>query len=209
MSRLRVLLAIACLLAPIATTESQAWWRVGLNIGIPIGPVYPGWGYYYPYPYYVAPPPPTVVVPAPVVVAQPAPVPAVAQSAPPPTVTPVPSATPVGPPPTLVQANHSENAARVDGLIGKLSQPQEQVRAGAAIDLGRLKAARAVDPLLRVLTTDQSPVVREAAARGLGLIASPQSLNALIQAAQVDSDRDVRHSAQFAVEIIRTNLRGN
>ena len=38
---------------------------------------------------------------------------------------------------------------------------------------------------------------------------APQTLTALIRAAQVDEDRDVRHSAQFSVEIIRTNLRGN
>jgi len=31
----------------------------------------------------------------------------------------------------------------------------------------------------------------------------------LFRAAQVDEDRDVRHSAQFSVEIIRTHLRGN
>jgi hypothetical protein len=41
------------------------------------------------------------------------------------------------------------------------------------------------------------------------LIASPRSLNALIFAAQADNDREVRHSAQFAVEAIRSNLRGN
>jgi len=30
----------------------------------------------------------------------------------------------------------------------------------------------------------------------------------LIFAAQADNDREVRHSAQFAVEVIRSNLRG-
>ena len=44
----------------------------------------------------------------------------------------------------------------------------------------------------------------------LGLIASPSSLKALlIYAAQADDDREVRHSAQFAVEAIRSSLRGN
>ena len=43
----------------------------------------------------------------------------------------------------------------------------------------------------------------------LTMIGSQRSLNALIYAAQADNDRDVRHSAQFAVEVIRTNLRGN
>ena len=43
--------------------------------------------------------------------------------------------------------------------------------------------------------------------RALGLIGSPRALNPLIRAAQEDNDRDVRHSAQFAIEVIRTNLR--
>ncbi|MBI3824025.1 MAG: hypothetical protein HY289_15260 [Planctomycetes bacterium] len=55
----------------------------------------------------------------------------------------------------------------------------------------------------------RDPVAREGGARALGLIAEHRSLNALIFAAQADNDRDVRHSAQFAVEIIRTNLRRN
>jgi HEAT repeat protein len=49
-------------------------------------------------------------------------------------------------------------------------------------------------------------VVREAAARALGLIALPASLNALQHAAQADDDRDVRRSAAFAADVIRTNM---
>jgi HEAT repeat protein len=47
--------------------------------------------------------------------------------------------------------------------------------------------------------------VRESAARGLGLIADPAALTALEQAAQLDGDRDVRHSAAFAAEVIRAH----
>jgi HEAT repeat protein len=50
-------------------------------------------------------------------------------------------------------------------------------------------------------------VVREAAARALGLIALPGSLEALQHAAQADEDRDVRRSAAFAADVIRANLR--
>jgi len=70
-----------------------------------------------------------------------------------------------------------------------------------------LKAQSAVDALMDVLAKDPSPNARDGAARGLGLIASPRSLNALIFAAQADNDREVRRSAQFAVEVIRTSLK--
>jgi HEAT repeat protein len=46
--------------------------------------------------------------------------------------------------------------------------------------------------------------VRESAARALGLIASTKGLPALQRAAQVDEDRDVRRSAQFAIEVIQS-----
>ncbi len=107
------------------------------------------------------------------------------------------------------QASYSADTARVSQLLQQLGSPQENVRRDSAMDLGRLKAASAVDALVRMLANDTSPVARDGAARALGLIGARQSLNALIRAAQLDTDRDVRHSAQFAVEVIRTNLRGN
>ena len=51
-----------------------------------------------------------------------------------------------------------------------------------------------------------APSVREAAARALGLIGDTATLPALQRAAQADDDHDVRHSAQFAAEVIRSNL---
>ena len=74
------------------------------------------------------------------------------------------------------------------------------------MQLGRLHAGRAVEPLMRALEQDRTAAVREAAARGLGLIAAPSSLATLHRAAQADDDRDVRNSASFAAEIIRANL---
>jgi HEAT repeat protein len=88
-----------------------------------------------------------------------------------------------------------------------LSNPDERVRSDAALRLGRLQVEQAVDPLAATLAGDRSPVVRDAAARALGLIGSPRALTALTHAAQVDSDRDVRRSAQFAVDVIQTNRR--
>jgi HEAT repeat protein len=70
-----------------------------------------------------------------------------------------------------------------------------------------LKATSAVDALADMLAKDTSPIARDGAARALGLIASPASLKALIFAAQADEDPEVRRSAQFAVEVIRSNLR--
>jgi HEAT repeat protein len=74
------------------------------------------------------------------------------------------------------------------------------------IQLGRLKAGGAVEPMIRALSEDRSPLARDAAARGLGLIADPAALNALQRAAQSDDDRDVRRSAAFAADVIRANL---
>jgi HEAT repeat protein len=47
-------------------------------------------------------------------------------------------------------------------------------------------------------------MVREAAARALGLIGSSAALPALQQAASTDSDHDVRHSARFAIDVIQS-----
>jgi HEAT repeat protein len=94
----------------------------------------------------------------------------------------------------------------IDHHVQLLSNPDERVRLDSVAQLGRLKAYRAVDPLAATLAGDRSPAVREGAARALGLIGSPKALPALQQAAQADSDHDVRHSAQFAAEVIRSSL---
>jgi HEAT repeat protein len=93
----------------------------------------------------------------------------------------------------------------VDSALQQLAQGDDRGRADAAIRLGRWHADRAVEPLTRTLEQDRSPAVRDAAARALGLIAAPSALNALQRAAGADDDRDVRHSASFAAEIIRAN----
>ena len=87
-----------------------------------------------------------------------------------------------------------------------LDNADDHVRADAAVQLGRMKASRAVQPLMRLLAGDRSASVREAAARALGLIGDTATLPALQRAAQADDDHDVRHSAQFAAEGIRSTL---
>ncbi|HWY86882.1 MAG TPA: HEAT repeat domain-containing protein, partial [Gemmataceae bacterium] len=113
--------------------------------------------------------------------------------------------------PGLVNVIPASNqvSSQVDAVVRQLGDASDTVRRDAAIELGRLKALNAVDALVNVLSKDTSPIARDGAARGLGLIASPRSLNALIYSAQSDNDRDVCHSAQFAVEVIRSNLRAN
>jgi HEAT repeat protein len=98
-----------------------------------------------------------------------------------------------------------QEPADVAQCLQLLTNPSEQARSDAVLKLGRLKVQRAVDPLAATLAGDASPAVRETAARALGLIGSPRALAALCHAAQADADRDVRRSAQFAVEIIQTN----
>jgi HEAT repeat protein len=92
----------------------------------------------------------------------------------------------------------------VDRYLQQLRSPEENVRLDGVTQLGRLQDQRAVDPLAATLAGDGSPVVREAAARSLALIASPRAIPALRQAAQNDRDHDVRHSAQFALDVVQT-----
>jgi hypothetical protein len=193
------LVSLACLGTFCPPTE--AWchggWSIGINLAPPV--FYPPWGCYYyrPYPVYYAPPP-VVVQPAPVHV-QPAPAPGVQAQ-------PVQRADNSQANPQLTSVSY-DNPAEVDRNLPLLADPSEQVRADAALRLGKLKALRAIDPLAATLSGDCSPSVRDAAARALGLIGSTRGLTALKYAAQADSDRDVRHSAQFAVEIIHSNLK--
>jgi HEAT repeat protein len=92
----------------------------------------------------------------------------------------------------------------IDHYLRSLADPDERVRYESAIQLGRLRATRAIDPLAATLSGDASAVVREAAARGLGLIGEGRGLPALQRAAQVDTDHDVRRTAQFSMEIIQS-----
>lgn len=177
-----------------------------------------GWGggFYRPYGLdIVVAPPPVVVGAAPVVVEQPAIVqqPVVVQPAYTPTAQPP---APLPPPtPSVAAADYAAEVTPAVAVAGpgdintdlqRLRDGDEQSRAQAAVRLGRQRAERAVGPLVKALNSDSSAQVREAAARGLGLIGSTSALSALQYAAQADDDREVRHSAGFAAETIRGNL---
>jgi hypothetical protein len=196
-------LAFAAVVLGGASAEAQAGWSVGVRVGGPV--YYRPWGpYYYPYsPYgavYVAPP--VVVESAPVVV-QPAPVPLSLPAAS--GVQPASQTAPSILPPAIVRSQVQEvPQTEIDRCLQQLRNPDERVRADSVLQLGRLKALCSVDPLAATLAGDRSPMVREAAARALGLIGSPKALPALQHAALADPDRDVRHSAQFAVDIVQS-----
>ena len=108
----------------------------------------------------------------------------------------------------LTQSGITQTAANAlaeaDKNLQMLSDADERVRANAVMQLGRMKAERALDPLAATLAGDRSAAVREAAARALGLIGSAKALPALRGAALNDSDRDVRHSAEFAIAVVQT-----
>lgn len=180
-----------------AGAQLQAGWAVGVRVGGPA--YYRPWGAYY-YPYYPYRP---VYVESPPVIVESAPV--VIQSAP--VVQPVyPAAPSPLPPPAILRSSQIQNVAQpeIDRYLQQLRDSDERVRSESVLQLGRLKAVSAVDPVAATLAGDRSPVVRDAAARALGLMGSPKALPALQHAALADPDRDVRHSAQFAVDIVQS-----
>jgi hypothetical protein len=206
MTKTKIALASALAAAALvgASAESQAGWSVGVRVGGPV--YYRPWGpYYYPYYYpyggvYLAPP--VVVESAPVVV-QPLPVPGSPPAAS--GLQPASQTAPSTLPPPIVRSQYQEVPQMdINRCLQQLRDPDERVRADSVLQLGRLKALSCVDPLAATLAGDRSPMVREAAARALGLIGSPKALPALQHAASADPDRDVRHSAQFAVDIVQS-----
>lgn len=223
-----LLLSSALLVGTGLPHASGSDWSVGIRIGPPPGPRHPpyhhhhgwhshhgpSWGFYYrPYPVYVRPAP-VIIRPAPViyeaapttvVVPTPAyspPAPAPIPAAPAPFQPPAPRE--VGPAAGIRQTGTNGSLPNFEGLLASLRSTDENARMQAALDLGRSREERAVDPLAATLAGDGSAAVRDAAARGLGLLASPRGLTALVHAAQADPDRDVRRSAQFAVEVIQS-----
>lgn len=224
MTKLQLLLTVAVITMPAsqALAHGRGFVSVGVNVGPGCrpwgcGPWYGGCGWYRPFPLvyygvYVPPPAPRVIVqPAPVVV-QPAPTvvqpaPVITETAPPPESSPaVPRPVAQAITSTAVVSRGAPPTAASEHLRN-LADPDEGVRQQAALELGRMHAEQALDPLAATLAGDGSATVRDAAARALGLIGSPRALPALTRAAQADSDRDVRRSAQFAVEVIHGQLR--
>ena len=203
------MIAAAFILAALPWTSAQAGigWSVGVNLGAPVyyHPHYYGYPYHYyyrPYPLYLSPPA-VIVQPAPYYTTAPVYQPAYSspvEAAP----TPTPLSPPTPLPPTIQPTELRQDS--VEQQWQALSGADDALRASAAVQLGRMKAKRAVQPLTQMLRDDRSASVREAAARALGLIDDSAALPALQPAAQADDDREVRHSAQFAAEGMRAKL---
>ena len=185
-----VLVAVVGTLCPLT---AHAGWGIGVSIGVP-GYPRPWYGYpcyrpYYPYPYpYYVVPPAVVVAPGPVVPAVPAPV----YAAP-------------APAPSGVAVADARYAESPEKYLLQLNDPDQQTRIDAILQLGRFKSRKAIDPLSRILTTDRSPSVREAAARSLGMIGRPAVWGA--SACRVRGRQPGRAAVrQFAAETIRSSL---
>ena len=145
-------------LAALPLAPAQAGVRLGLGINLG-GPGYyynPYWGYpyyyYRPYPVYVTTPG-VVVQPAPVYQTAPVVQPAYsspAEAAPPPTLVPPPSSAS----PTQPTAWAPDGA---EAQLQRLNSPDDAARADAAVQLGRMKATRAVAPLARCWPPTAAP----------------------------------------------------
>src|SRR5439155_11334339 len=103
---------------------------------------------YYGAPVVVAPAPVYVTAP-PVVVTSP---PTAVMATPPPSVA-------VAPVPTVVRATAASAGGDAERSLQLLTHPDEAVRRDAVMELGRVKASQAIDPLAATLAGDRSPVV--------------------------------------------------
>ena len=88
----------------------------------------------------------------------------------------------------------AERSRALPLLLDALTHPQARVRAAAALALGEMGAAAAVESLAASLQRDTSSLVREASAQALGKLATPAALAAL-QIALTDPKRNVRKTA--------------
>jgi hypothetical protein len=190
------LFTAAVLVVPLlacATAEAgRGGWSIAVGVGAPAYPRPHCCHDYYYYPRHSF----LYVRPAPVFV----PVPAVE---PPPVVYPTYRQPETAPRPTPLPPEADPGQA--NQYLRRLADPDEKARAEAAVQLGRMGVARAVDPLAATLAGDRSPQVREAAARALGLIGSPRAMPALRRASQADASQDVRQSALFSIEVIQAS----
>jgi HEAT repeats len=98
-------------------------------------------------------------------------------------------------------------AAGVDQALQLINSPRDRDRIDGALALGRARVEKGIEPLRKMLADDPNPRVREAAARALGLVATPECAKALEKAARADDDGEVRRTARLAAQVIRANTR--
>jgi len=83
----------------------------------------------------------------------------------------------------------------VDLLIEDLENKESDVRESAADALGRIVNEKAIEPLIRALTTDKEIDVRRSAAFALGRIGNERAIESLITALTTDKEVSVRRGA--------------
>lgn len=84
-------------------------------------------------------------------------------------------------------------------LIESLTHQNPHVRQVAAMALGILRAAPAVDSLVERLRSDTDETVRSQAAVALGQMGQKAALTVLRERAEADASRDVRHQCAISV----------
>ena len=92
----------------------------------------------------------------------------------------------------------------VEQLLELLNHPVPLTRSPAARILGLTRDAKALDPLLRVLRSDEVWLVRLWAAKGLGDLANDEAFDALAETMRSDEKNRVRAAAAEAIGKLRT-----
>ena len=87
----------------------------------------------------------------------------------------------------------------INSLIDRLASKEIPVRVSAAYALGSLGSEKAVQPLIKALTTDKESSIRWVAAYALGSLGSEKALEPLIKALTTDKESHVRWRAASAL----------
>ncbi|MBN2189864.1 MAG: HEAT repeat domain-containing protein [Candidatus Aureabacteria bacterium] len=98
-------------------------------------------------------------------------------------------------------------ADRVDELINDLNSDSSSVRWKAVMFLGQEKDVRAVDPLIKVIASDQNYGVRVEAIKSLGKIGDKRAIETLKPLLK-SKDESIRRAAAGALTSIQSSLGG-
>ena len=93
--------------------------------------------------------------------------------------------------------------------VKDLDSKESDVRLRAVYALGRIGSEKAIEPLIKALTTDKEGDVRWRAAHALERIGSEKAIEPLIKALTTDKESDVRWRAAHALGSIGDILSGN
>ncbi len=97
----------------------------------------------------------------------------------------------------LAKIDAQRSDAGLEALVAATGSEKIETRLAAAYGLGLYGLPAAVEPLAKLVKTDEKKLVRVQAARSLGMIRSPESISALIS--QSESQKEVRDAAVTAL----------